>query len=168
MKKLLVLTLVLGMASLASAGLLISVDGVIDPPDTEINIVESQWVTIDIYSDGETLGDGLFLTIEGPAAYDLANATNVVNDPALGGILDLGNGMILIDLAKPQVPIPPIPQGTVVDLIALHCEGPGDVTLTLSSATLGTVFDTQVIHQVPEPATMALLGLGALVLRRKK
>ena len=73
----------------------------------------------------------------------------------------------------------------LLDNILVHCLGPGDVTLSLIAAgpvyyhddtagafsTLyqaGTILDSIVIHQVPEPATLALLGLGGLFLRRRK
>jgi hypothetical protein len=49
-----------------------------------------------------------------------------------------------------------------------HCEGEGDVTLILVDHETGEVVDTQVIHQVPEPMSLALLGLGGLVLFRKR
>jgi len=32
----------------------------------------------------------------------------------------------------------------------------------------GAVMDSQIIHQIPEPITLALLGLGGLFLRRRK
>jgi hypothetical protein len=49
-----------------------------------------------------------------------------------------------------------------------HCEGQGDVTLVLVDYETGEVVDTQVIHQIPEPMTLALLGLGALVMARSR
>jgi hypothetical protein len=55
-----------------------------------------------------------------------------------------------------------------------HCVGPESeyVTITLWDATNDPTYttpeDTIVIHQIPEPATIALLGLGGLLLRRKK
>ena len=53
MRKLLVLMLVLGMASLASATLQISIDGMPtpDPVDSEIWLTPSQTIILDIYTD---------------------------------------------------------------------------------------------------------------------
>ena len=56
--------------------------------------------------------------------------------------------------------------GTVATDVAFHCDGEGDVTLYLVDNN-GEVADSQVIHQIPEPMTLALLGLGGLLLRRK-
>ncbi len=76
---------------------------------------------------------------------------------------------IFMDLAVVVVPIPPLPVGTLVDNIIFHCEVPGDVTLTLVGDYENgiEVLDTQIIHQLPEPMTMCLLGLGGLFLRRR-
>jgi hypothetical protein len=71
---------------------------------------------------------------------------------------------------------PPPLTGKLVDEIDFHCEAMGDVTLTLvgiydpgtGEAPTLTVMDTQIIHQIPEPMTLALLGLGGLFLRRRK
>ncbi len=65
--------------------------------------------------------------------------------------------------------------GTVVDGITYRAEIVGDSTIILGSVVddgqgsyLMAVSDTVVIHQVPEPMTIALLGLGGLLLRRRK
>ena len=64
--------------------------------------------------------------------------------------------------------------GQVVDGIVFHCEAEGPVTVVLGNIVddgTGTyimqVFDSKVINQIPEPMTMALLGLGGLFLRRR-
>jgi hypothetical protein len=75
---------------------------------------------------------------------------------------------VFVNLADGSIP-PAALNGVLVDLIDFHCTGqPGDVMLYLAEAAVFTVFDTQVIHQIPEPITFALLGLGGLFLRRRK
>jgi hypothetical protein len=172
MKKLLVVAIVMLVASMANAGMLISVDGVVNPPDSAIELQPSQVAMIDIHSDGLSQSGAFFLSIEGPGVFgDVSNAVNYVvpNDPENPSIIDISEVglMLFVDMALVGVPIPPVPQGLVVDLIPFHCEGEGDVILTLTNEE-GLVLDTQVIHQIiPEPMTMALLGLGALLIRRK-
>jgi hypothetical protein len=68
----------------------------------------------------------------------------------------------------------------LVDGIVFHCTEPTDVIIDLvvMGAGLdmgangivqpGTILDRIVVHQIPEPMTVALLGLGGLFLRRKK
>jgi len=58
----------------------------------------------------------------------------------------------------------------LLDHIMFHCDlgsPPNDVKIILLDAE-GTYLDQAIIHQVPEPMTLALLGLGGLLLRRRK
>jgi hypothetical protein len=163
---------------MASATLLISVDGVVDPPDSSVNILPSDIVIIDIWSDGQTKAGPKFLTIEGPGTLDWSGAIRnyEVNDDPPGPYQDSIPGdpgvfvalgpRLLIDLALPT-PGATVPEGTVIDLIEMHCDGLEDVILTLWDTDETTILDTQVIHQ-PEPMTIALLGLGGLFLVRRK
>jgi len=172
MKKLLVLTMVLVICSMANAMLKISVDGVVDPQQ-EIRIDASDYVTIDVYSDGilTSPAQDFFLIAEGPGAWDVSKATNTVNPPGYPDSVMIADWTmendVFLDLSILAIPIPPLPAGTLIDLITLHCEGPGDVLISLVGSTDG-VLDTQIIHQIPEPMTIALLGLGGLFLRRRK
>lgn len=185
MKKLLVLMMVLGIAGAANAALLLSVDGQVNPPDSTIEIKESDWVTLDIWGDGATPG-GLFLVglavdAQGPATIDISSAQILYvgnantdpyhfDDPETAAYLGLQNPFIALELVDiPAPPTLPNPlEGTLVDGIRLHCDGVGEVTVILMDGE-GNILDTQVIHQiVPEPMTLGLLGLGGLFLRRRK
>ncbi len=174
MKKLLVVMLVMAMASAANAALLISVNGVVDPCDTAIILGASDYVTIDVYSDGNTIAMyDVAMTISGPGSLDLTNGWNY---QLPGGVDDgLGwaeTGMVWLDLflLPVQGVTPPIMEGTVIDGIVLHGESIGDIVLTLTTFDGEPIFDTQIIHRaaIPEPTTLLLLGLGGLVLLRKR
>ena len=181
-KKLLFMLAVLAMASVANATILISVDGVVDPPDTEIELYPSDWVTIDLWGDGTTPGGMFLLTLDcqGPGSFDISGAVvlyagskNVaptwLDDAGLAGSLGAQNPMVYFELTDPVVPpAEPEPlEGTLIDDILFHCDAEGEVIITVYDGAL-TVLDTQIIHQVPEPMTIALLGLGGLFLRRRK
>ncbi len=169
MKNVLIVFTVLAMASVANAGLLISVNGIVNPPDSEVFLKPSEFAVIDVHSDGLSPSAGYLMNISGPATYDIREALNLYNPPPLTDtILELSVGQLLLDLAKSVIPIPPIPAGKVIDLIKIHCEDLGDVTITLTDDTGTMVLDSQIIHQIPEPITFALLGLGGLFLRRRK
>lgn len=178
--------LVLGMTSVSSASFLISVDGVVDPPDTEIEVGPSDEIMIDIHSDGTGDQQALWLIAEGPGSFKGKGKLN----PGVGWAqvakttrYVLGDGSGVCEwLADPGYPgitstVYPemalaaagkLPQGKLVDEILFHCEGLGDVVLTLVNADLSAVYDTQVIHQTPEPMTLGLLGLGGLGLLRRR
>jgi hypothetical protein len=182
MKKLLVLMMVLGIAGAANAALLISVDGVVDPPDSEIEIMESDWVTLDIWGDGQTDPSAFLMGLElqGPASLDLANTDMIytgsdasvdwLDYPDIADLLGVQNPLVLVslnDIPPPGTDKAPL-DGTLVDGIRLHCDGPGEVVVLLYDFD-GNLLDSQVIHQiVPEPMTLGLLGLGGLFLRRRK
>lgn len=167
MKNVLIVLTVLAMATAANAALKISVNGVVDPPDTQVNILPSEVVIIDVHNVGAPiLGTGIFISASGPGTLTVDKGTNNVN-PGMP-FIEMMPGVFFADCAKPN-PDYRIPVGWVLDLMELHCDGLGDVTITIADAPMfGNVFDTQVIHQIPEPITFALLGLGGLFLRRRK
>jgi len=87
------------------------------------------------------------------------------------GIGDVGGGLILSVWALTLTDGNPASrQGVgVLDAKELHCESmPSDDVIYLINMDDGTILDTIVIHQMPEPATIALLGLGGLLLRRRR
>jgi len=183
MKKLLVVLMVLTMATIANANLLISVNGNTDMSDTSFTLLKDQTANIDIESTIAEIADApafIVMTGIGTASFDLSNATNIISANVPPGTSvyfwsgDPADGAVFADIAIPQNPVPALPLNVaLVDNMILTCTGLGDVTLSLymDRSTIGGVFqlmDTQVIHQIPEPITVALLGLGGLFLRRRK
>lgn len=67
-----------------------------------------------------------------------------------------------------------VPGGMRFEGIQFHCEGLGDAIVQLYTASevgagnAWTLRDELIIHQIPEPVTMALLGLGGLALIRRR
>lgn len=177
MKKLAALILVLGIAPLACAGLAISVDGA--DPGVETSVAVGSHIVLDITAyDGE-LGKPVWLSIDGPGIMDGTNADNLIQDPIPGTpdfgvwIIDLADAVghaqtYLVDVLIPGSEINILPNGKIADLIDFQCLGLGDVTVTIQHGDTGAVMDTLIIHQIPEPASMALLALGGLFLRRRK
>jgi hypothetical protein len=175
MKNIFIVFTVLAMASVANAVLTISVDGVVDPPDTEVKLKVGETAVIDVHSTGAggpLSNEGYFLKAEGPATLDITAGVNTFNPPGYPDSIFMWEwepyaGWVFLDLAKAVYPPVEIPEGMVIDGLVLTCTDLGDVTLTLEGDLSG-VLDTQVIHQIPEPITFALLGLGGLFLRRRK
>ena len=185
MKKLLVLMLVLGLATAANAALLISVDGVVDPEDSTIVVLPSEHAVIDVWSDGAApqpnFGAILFTT--GPGTISggvmlyggsVAGIVNMTGQDLLDYTAYLEeygytNITSIIELTFADGSVPPLGMsGKVVDEVDFHCEGLPDATIHLVDVgDPSVVYDTQVIHQ-PEPATVMLLTLGGLLLRRRR
>jgi hypothetical protein len=179
MKKLLVLALVLSVTTMASAALHIAgaPTGILQPSDTvQLSITTDSPISAGV---GESGGWGLVASVAdatisgGVSAFPNEPGISIMDDivgnfglPVPDGTNGVG-GMILITGVISGVPI-----GSVFTGINFHCEAPtGDVTVYLVSTddyVTYNVLDSVVIHQVPEPFTMGLLGLGGLFLRRRK
>ena len=172
MKKFLVLSLVLGIASLATAGL-------------SLNVAGNEALTADqdgliVNSDGSIVISGALATAETQYTIKFEVAGGLTIDT---GSLDLpAAGWAFGNTISAPVPatntdplilsggaFPASPAGTVA-FTGLGIDGEG--TLTITETIVLPDFSEQnivsTVSIVPEPATMALLGLGALVLRRRK
>ena len=156
MKKLLVLMLVLGMASLANAALLTTpyVNGIVT------------WSV----SGGQLIGTGTSLgTFNGYISQETFITPDTTTDGAddglmaaagnAGGVDSLGG---VVWAVNAEMVSTPDPQQVVGEWFRFDITGEGDVTLYATNQ--------DVIGQmhVPEPMTMILLGVGGLFLRRRK
>ena len=211
MKKLLIIMLVLGMASLANAGITLSVDG--NPNPGEIDLLVSETFILDIDVSGlphDAFGGGDILVKLSNAQGSL-DATNayVINpvqteywvtvpniytgwtegqvDWDVSGVTQVDPQNVIVSALNQQWNTKP--DYRLMDGLLFHCDDPTDVIITLEAYSPlvyythdatggvleqlieyeeGTILDTLTVHQIPEPATLLLLGLGGLFLRRKK
>ena len=192
MRRLPPLLFVLCLTLSAHAGLSISVNGMIHPPLGEIVLHPGEIAVLGIHGDGLTTGPiEFYLFVEGPGSIDgydmvypgslsgyedledLADSLGMSPENALAVLRDeTGNsnlqdiGIIwLVDMAIPPAPL----DGVLVGDIIFYCNGLGDVKLTMwTCAYIPVIYDTQVIHQIPEPVTFVLLGMGTFLIRRKR
>ena len=179
MKKLLIFSLVLGIASLASAGLQLSYDGA--PAPDEVTVAPSDTFVIDVFDDVDFNNYTAYLNIYDTAGMNpyapatlVSGATiaNVQIDTDYAGdnasVAGGPPGFIQINALDNVTPFEGPLGGGVQFWVELHCVGEGDVTVRLMAEDTTTVLDTIIVHQAPEPATMGLLALGGLFLRRRK
>ena len=166
MKKLLVLMLVLGMASLASAALDLTIGS-----DTDGT---SNWDGVKLLGGGLTIDAVLAnsvtdYTLQVDLTGDLTLVTSsvVFADGWMFGNLftggDPGDGATSANLTAGDFNAKPAGFGAFTGLGVN-----GDLgTITLTSTDFTGVIGSAIIT-VPEPMTMVLLGLGGLFLRRRK
>jgi hypothetical protein len=195
MKKILALLLVLAVAQVASAGFMISVNGVPNPT-APVVLAPSGHATIDIHGVGNTgATTELYLVCQGPGMLaggtivypgtfpvpcEISTKSAAAYEAGWEGWLwggevgETGFGLLGVTWAtyavigstvNPQ----PLLNGLLADGIDFHCEAVGPVTLSLwSFGETYVLYDTQEIIQTPEPITMSLLGLGGLALIRRR
>jgi len=165
MKKLLVSALVMGIASLASAGMVYQVGGVNYAAGSTVEA--SGDVTVLIWNETRTTEAPLIGGVTDGTAGKIGSVTpNAANLPGTWGTNDAyyaSYGVYMITYDTPATA-----DTLAGELFAVSMTGvvDGD-TLTMVDGSWAPL-DAGISFVVPEPATMALLGLGALVLRRKK
>jgi len=192
MKKLLALLLVLGLASMASAALQLSVNGS-QTHAAQYTLNPSDTLTLDVWTNssiGPSSAQPSFAVLATPTATVAggyaAGVYGTDTDDYLTGIFtasDMLNfeGHMIIPTAANEDGVagffvttsPTVPAGaTLYDGIILHCVGQGDATVKLydvdANFNLGVVLDSIIVHQIPEPMTLVLLGLGGLTMLRRR
>ena len=173
MRKLLILMLVLGMASMANAALTLTIGGA--DAGTEYTLMTTDTIWIGVNTDTAVQFDAVVVIPDDPCSLAGGSWTggNVLYIPPAkpGSTTNFspyspgyGEGWYLAASSPSTV----LPQAGLIAEYEFHCDAEGDVMINLLASNWTTVLDTVTIHQIPEPMTMALLGVGALLLRRRK
>jgi len=169
MRKLLVLALVLGIASAANA-VLIQVDG--SDPGPSIEIGEGVTAVITVVSEDASSWLGYIIVEEGgTGALSNAVAQDAAGDlGAASAYTEAGWGAgYELTIAMSPGGAPAIAVGPQFTLDFTGGEVGQTATISLFvDPEFGTPVDSVTITIVPEPMTVILLGLGALLLRRRK
>jgi hypothetical protein len=188
MKKLLTLLLVVALASVASATpagweLSWGLDDVgphnTNGPDNQqvIELVDCDWIDIDVSKPIDKINGVAYVDFR-PAvgAYELGAPAATAAAGSLGGT---DQGIVYDDYPSPGDQTLEFTVNTgytatdeagggTIWIIPFHCVGLGDVLVELVDDSSFAVIDSILIRQIPEPMTIALLGLGGIALLRRR
>ena len=180
MKKILVLMLVLCMASLANAHLIFTVNGEEQGPAIDPPLLYSDTIELDLeLSAGETInGYQLMYTLSNAQAEFLSSGIAFPWASDFPGKIN-GEGPGWIEITAGNMFNPSAGPLDLMNGLIVHCLEATDVilTVTVSGDTIidgETIANGTIVHEllipqiIPEPMTIALLGLGGLLLRRRK
>ncbi|MHC4098865.1 MAG: PEP-CTERM sorting domain-containing protein [Planctomycetota bacterium] len=163
MKKILILMLVLGMTSMASAALTLSGDL------TLLNAGATG--TIQVISDADG-GYGMWIGIADitSATYDgdptFTPAGNPNGDSLMTNYDPSWYGEVIVSSLNPGAPILP---GAHININLVGVTENTETMVEIRASDGVTVLDSVKVTVLPEPMTIALLGLGGLfILRRRK
>ncbi len=189
MKKLLVLLVFLELINSANAAvtdaLIFTVNG--QPQPSEITLQPSQTIEIGLELDvGHNITTYIldYKILQGSAELICTSVTFPMVF-AIPSKVIVNSPPSLVRIGGTQFVLLPIPgPGVIMQGLQLHClnpdmnlENPTILQITSTHDTWiddqqlgpdGTVVYTLIIHQIPEPATVLLLGLGGLLLRKRK
>ena len=178
MKKFVTLLLVLGLASVAGAGTMV-VSGL--PASVNTSLGETV-LSFDIVSNGQLDNDSMYVWTYMGGTLDIDVAINrVVADDSLYDDSPLAWLAVYVDTTGVSLPIvwadiaipkavPAIIVGDIISDLGLTIDEGfvGSLVISVLSENSGAIEGTFAIDCIPEPVTIALLGLGGLFLRRRK
>jgi len=193
MKKLLIVFLVLAMASAASA---YSVGWRVAPDDAKDDYTPSDTITIELYTDDPDIVGLLIDAVADDDDYGTAHEpltlhSNFTTVAEVGDIVNTGAPVnILIELISAtagvgtsatgilysfEYHVPEKDPSTIITISDYYDWDAGYFEAEVENGD-GYIYgpagdyaiDALEIHIIPEPATIALLGLGGLLLRRRK
>jgi hypothetical protein len=169
MRRVAILIAVLSVTISANAGVTIGINDVPDP-SYDIYLTPSDTAVISLWTDMEIPPQAFYLGImEGdPGTLDDSQMIPP-REPGIPPIPpEIPGWEQIIEIILPDAgPEDPPITGKFVDMIILHCDDLGDVRMALFDGN-GELLDGQTVHQIPEPATIVLMGIGVYLLGRKK